>query len=79
MDEIKAGQKIIFLKGVCGTGKSAIALNLAKHFPKTSIVVPINLPPIFILRDIVFTNLSNSTSFSKKKVSEKNDATISVF
>jgi len=35
------GFKIIFIKGVCGTGKSAIALNLAKHFGKTSIVVPI--------------------------------------
>jgi Rad3-related DNA helicase len=35
------GYKIIFIKGVCGTGKSAIALNLAKHFGKTSIVVPI--------------------------------------
>jgi len=33
--------KIIFIKGICGTGKSAIALNLAKHFGKTSIVVPI--------------------------------------
>jgi len=35
------GFKIIFIRGVCGTGKSAIALNLAKHFGKTSIVVPI--------------------------------------
>jgi len=38
---IKEGYKIIFLKGMCGTGKSAIALNLARHFGKTSIVVPI--------------------------------------
>src|SRR3989344_3979961 len=35
------GYKLIFIKGVCGTGKSAIALNLAKHFGKTSIVVPV--------------------------------------
>jgi Rad3-related DNA helicase len=35
------GHKIIFIKGMCGTGKSAIALNLARHFGKTSIVVPI--------------------------------------
>jgi len=41
LDEIKKGTKIIFIKGVCGTGKSAIALNLARHFKKTSIVVPI--------------------------------------
>jgi len=40
-DAINSGHKIIFVKGVCGTGKSAIALNLARHFNKTSIVVPI--------------------------------------
>jgi len=37
---IKEGEKIIFIHGVCGTGKSAIALNLAKKLGKTSIVVP---------------------------------------
>jgi len=36
---IKKGNKIIFLKGACGTGKSAIALNLARILGKTSIVV----------------------------------------
>jgi len=41
LDAINEGHKIIFIKGVCGTGKSAIALNLARHFKKTSIVVPI--------------------------------------
>ena len=41
LKSIKEGNKIIFLKGVCGSGKSAIALNLAKHFKKTAIVVPI--------------------------------------
>jgi Rad3-related DNA helicase len=41
LDSIKEGNKLIFIKGVCGTGKSAIALNLARHFKKTSIVVPI--------------------------------------
>jgi len=41
LDAIKNGEKLIFIKGVCGTGKSAIALNLARHFKKTSIVVPI--------------------------------------
>ncbi len=35
------GHKIIFIKGMCGTGKSSIALNLARYFGKTSIVVPI--------------------------------------
>ena len=38
---IEQGNKIIFIKGTCGSGKSAIALNLARHFKKTSIVVPI--------------------------------------
>ena len=41
LDAIEKGNKIIFIKGVCGTGKSSIALNLARHFKKTSIVVPI--------------------------------------
>jgi len=41
LSEIEKGTKIIFIKGVCGTGKSAIALNLARHFQKTAIVVPI--------------------------------------
>lgn len=38
---IKSGKKAIFLHGVCGTGKSAIALNIARILGKTSIVVPI--------------------------------------
>jgi len=38
---IKEGYKVIFIKGVCGTGKSAIALNLAKEVGKASIVVPV--------------------------------------
>ena len=41
LEEINKGNKLIFIRGVCGTGKSAIALNLARHFKKTSIVVPI--------------------------------------
>lgn len=41
LDLINKGNKIIFIKGVCGTGKSAIALNIAKNFKKSSIVVPI--------------------------------------
>lgn len=41
LDAIANGNKLIFIKGSCGSGKSAIALNLARHFKKTSIVVPI--------------------------------------
>jgi len=38
---IEQGHKVIFIKGVCGTGKSAIALNLAKQLGKASVVVPV--------------------------------------
>ncbi len=41
IDLVEQGNKIIFIKGSCGSGKSGIALNLARHFGKTSIVVPI--------------------------------------
>ncbi len=41
INEIKKGNKIIFIHGVCGTGKSAIALNIANQVGKASIVVPI--------------------------------------
>ncbi len=40
LEEIKRGNKVIFIHGACGTGKSAIALNIAKKLGKTSIVVP---------------------------------------
>ena len=41
VESINQGYKIIFIEGKCGTGKSAIALNLARILGKTSIVVPI--------------------------------------
>jgi Rad3-related DNA helicase len=41
LEALKEGHRIIFIHGVCGTGKSSIALNIAKNFKKTSIVVPI--------------------------------------
>lgn len=41
VDLIKSGKKIVLIHGMCGTGKSAIALNIAKLLGKTSIVVPI--------------------------------------
>ena len=40
-DAIKEGCKVIFLHGMCGTGKSAIALNLAAEIGRASIVVPV--------------------------------------
>ena len=41
VDLIKSGNKIIFLHGMCGTGKSAIALNIARVLGKASIIVPV--------------------------------------
>jgi len=41
LSAIEQGYKIIFIKGVCGSGKSAISLNLAKEIGRTSIIVPI--------------------------------------
>jgi len=38
---IKGGTKVILLHGVCGSGKSAIALNVARSLGKSSIVVPV--------------------------------------
>ncbi|MEK6899119.1 MAG: helicase C-terminal domain-containing protein [Nanoarchaeota archaeon] len=38
---IKSGKKIVFINGVCGTGKSAIALNIARRLGRASIVVPV--------------------------------------
>jgi len=40
LDLVEKGEKIIFISGICGTGKSAIALNIARKLGKTSIVVP---------------------------------------
>ena len=38
---VQGGTKIIFLHGVCGTGKSAIALNIARVLGKAAVVVPV--------------------------------------
>ena len=38
---INGGNKVIFLHGMCGTGKSAIALNIARVLGKAAIVVPV--------------------------------------
>jgi len=40
LQEIKQGRKIIFIRGACGSGKSGIALNIAKEIGKASVVVP---------------------------------------
>jgi hypothetical protein len=38
---IKGGTKIVLIHGMCGTGKSAIALNIARLLGRASIVVPV--------------------------------------
>lgn len=40
LDSIKEGHKVIFIHGICGTGKSAVALNIAKEIGRASVVVP---------------------------------------
>jgi len=40
LEAVKEGHKIIFIHGICGTGKSAIALNIARNLGKTSVIVP---------------------------------------
>ncbi|MEK6912425.1 MAG: helicase C-terminal domain-containing protein [Nanoarchaeota archaeon] len=39
--ELSKNHKVIFIHGTCGSGKSAIALNIARVLGKSSIVVPI--------------------------------------
>ena len=41
VDLVRKGTKVIFLQGACGTGKSAIALNVGRILGRTSIVVPV--------------------------------------
>ncbi len=41
VDNIKNGKKMIFIHGACGTGKSAIALNIARKLGRASLVVPV--------------------------------------
>ncbi len=41
VEAVERGKKIIFIHGVCGTGKSAIALNISRALGRASIVVPV--------------------------------------
>lgn len=40
LQAIDNGNKVIFIHGICGTGKSAIALNIARKLGKASVIVP---------------------------------------
>lgn len=41
VDLIKGGEKVVFLHGMCGTGKSSIALNIARCLGRAAVVVPV--------------------------------------
>lgn len=41
LEAINDGSRVIFIEGKCGTGKSALALNLAKEIGRASIIVPV--------------------------------------
>jgi superfamily II DNA or RNA helicase len=89
LDSIKEGYKVIFIHGVCGTGKSAIALNIARKLGKTSIVVPgKNLQTQYkkdyeekkyLLKDSILQDIDTSKFPELSKLSnEKNKLKISV-
>lgn len=69
LDAINQGEKIIFVKGVCGSGKSAMALNLAKHFKKTAVVVPIKALQDQYERDYTEKNFVLKENGQKLKIS----------
>ena len=41
LEAVEKGYKIIFIKGMCGSGKSVIALHIAQALGKASVVVPV--------------------------------------
>ena len=61
MEDVEEGCKIIFIHGFCGTGKSAIALNIAKELGRTSIVVPVKN-----LQNQYFEDYTNKLHVNKK-------------
>ncbi len=68
LEQIKAGKRAIFIRGVCGTGKSAIALNLARHFKKSSIVVPIKSLQEQYEQDYTQKNFINKIDGNRMKI-----------
>jgi Rad3-related DNA helicase len=69
LEQIKTGKRAIFIRGVCGSGKSAICLNLARHFKKTSVVVPIKSLQEQYEQDYTFKNFINKPCGNKMKIS----------
>lgn len=68
VNKIKEGKKILFIRGVCGTGKSAIALNIAKNFKKTSIVVPGKTLQMQYMEDYSFDKYILKDNHKKLKI-----------
>jgi len=66
---IEEGHKVIFIHGMCGTGKSAIALNIAKNLGKTSIIVPIKNLQQQYKKD--YSGSNGEGKFLKKENNEK--------
>lgn len=69
LTEIKKGKRTIFIRGVCGSGKSAMALNIAKHFKKASIVVPIKSLQEQYEQDYTKKNFVNKPDGNRLKIS----------
>ena len=61
VEAVNKGYKIIFIHGFCGTGKSSIALNIAKELGRTSIVVPVKN-----LQNQYFEDYTNKLHVNKK-------------
>lgn len=69
LEQIQAGKRAIFIRGVCGSGKSAMALNLARQFKKSSIVVPIKSLQEQYEQDYTFKNFINKPDGNRMKIS----------
>lgn len=69
LEHIKAGKRAIFIRGVCGSGKSAMALNLARHFKKSSVVVPIKSLQEQYEQDYTHKNFINKLDGNRMNIS----------
>ncbi len=69
LEQIQKGKRAIFIRGVCGSGKSAMALNLARHFKKSSVVVPIKSLQEQYEQDYTIKNFINKPDGNRMKIS----------
>jgi len=68
LEQIQKGKKVIFIRGVCGSGKSAMALNLARHFKKSSVIVPIKSLQEQYEQDYTKKNFVNKLDGNRMKI-----------